>query len=201
MSAVPAPLTSAERLLLLDLARRAVLARAEGRPGPEPPRSPRLLERQGAFVTLRVRGDLRGCIGIVEPIRPLAETVAHCASAAAAEDPRFPPLGAEEAREVVIEITALAPPVPVGSLGQIEIGRHGLVASRGSRRGVLLPQVAVEQEWDVPIFVAETLRKAGLPPDALERGGATLEAFEAEVFSEETTAESPGSPPRSHAPR
>ncbi len=178
-------LTAGEKRLLLDLARRAVASRAEGRPAPEPPRAPRLMEPQGAFVTLRLRGDLRGCIGIVEPIRPLADTVVHCAAAAAAEDPRFPPLRPDEAREAAIEITALDALAPVRAVGEIAIGRHGLVASRGSRRGVLLPQVAVEQGWDVATFVAETLRKAGLPPDALERGGVTLEAFEAEVFAED----------------
>jgi AmmeMemoRadiSam system protein A len=143
------------------------------------------------FVTLRAGNELRGCIGILEPARPLAEAVAQCAAAAATEDPRFPPLSRDELGRVSIEISALAAPVPVSDPGQVVLGRHGLLVSRGRRRGVLLPQVPVEQGWDLATFLRETCLKAGLPPDAW-RSGARLEAFGAEVFGEE---EPRGGPP------
>ncbi len=185
MTAGLTPLSPSEKRALLDLARRAVASRLEGAPAPAlDPAPPRLLVRQGVFVTLRDGGELRGCIGIPEPAQPLAEAVARCAAAAAAEDPRFPPLARDELGWVSIEISALEPPVPIRDPGQIVLGRHGLMASRGGRRGVLLPQVPVEQGWDLETFLRETCLKAGLPPDAW-RTGATLEAFEAEVFGEE----------------
>jgi len=204
--AAPAPLGEEDRILLLGLARRALVARAEGHPLPRPPESPpRLLEAQGAFVTLHLGGDLRGCIGMLEAAQSLAGTVVRCAAAAAAEDPRFPPLRPAEVREVLIEISALEQPFRVTDLSQVEIGRHGLLVSRGNRRGVLLPQVAVERGWDLKTFVEETCLKAGLPPDDWTRG-ALLEAFGAEVFGESaaptgSSGPPPRRPPRSPAPR
>jgi AmmeMemoRadiSam system protein A len=185
MSLRPA-LGPAERRALLRLARAAIRARVEGLPPPPLPAGlPRLEERQGAFVTLRISGALRGCIGIVDPTRSLAETVAYCAAAAATEDPRFPSLPATESSGVSIEVTALAPPEAVDDIGNVVLGRHGLMVEAPGRRGVLLPQVALEQGWDVEAFVRETLLKAGLPADAVRRGAARLLRFEAEVISEE----------------
>ena len=187
--------------MLLRLAREAVVARVHGVPPPDPRVDPpRLREPQGAFVTLLLGGDLRGCIGTIEAITPLAETVIRCAAAAATEDPRFPALRPADVPDLVIEVTLLEPPFEVRERSQVILGRHGLMAVRGSRRGVLLPQVAAEHGFDLPTFIQETLKKAGLPPDALERGGATLLAFEGEVLAEDPrdpTAPAPGSPPRS----
>jgi uncharacterized protein len=187
--------------MLLRLAREAVVARVHGVPPPDPRvEPPRLGEPQGAFVTLLLGGDLRGCIGTVEPITPLAETVVRCAAAAATEDPRFPALRPADVPFLAIEVTLLEPPFEVRERSQVILGRHGLMAVRGSRRGVLLPQVAAEHGFDLPTFIQETLKKAGLPPDALERGGATLLAFEGEVLAEDprdATGPAPGSPPRS----
>src|SRR5437867_13056144 len=110
----PSPLGDEDRLLLLDLARRALVARVGGHPLPRPPEAPpRLLEPQGAFVTLRLGGDLRGCIGVLEAAQPLAGMVVRCAAAAATEDPRFPPLRPADVRDVLIEISALEPPFRV----------------------------------------------------------------------------------------
>lgn len=177
-------LTPAEASLLLDLARRAVAARLESRPVAwleTPP--PRLLLHQGAFVSLHLARALRGCVGMVVPAGPLAKTVAECAAAAATEDPRFEPLQPCDLGRVTIEISVLDPPFGVADPSRIILGTHGLMVTMGHRRGLLLPQVAVEQGWDVRAFLEETCLKAGLPADAWTRG-AIVEAFSAQVFSE-----------------
>lgn len=170
--------------LLLFVARDSIAARLEDRSAaPLPENPPDILLPRGAFVSLHLAGDLRGCIGSISPRESLVRTVAHCAAAAAFEDPRFPPLTPSELPGVDIEISILTQPVPVTDPGQIEIGRHGLIIGSGPRRGLLLPQVAVEQGWDVATFLRQCCRKAGLPDDAWQRG-AEIEAFSAEVFSE-----------------
>lgn len=136
----------------------------------------------GAFVTLRKGSRLRGCIGYVEGTKSMIQTVRECAVAAAVRDPRFAPVAAEELSHLRLEISVLSPLVDA-SLEQIEIGKHGLQVSRGYQRGVLLPQVASEYRWDAKRFLEETCRKAGLPPDAWQRG-ARVQVFTAQVFSE-----------------
>ena len=200
MSDASPALSSDEGRALLDIARRAIMARASGGAAPDTRGcSGALLEHRGAFVTLRSGGGLRGCIGVVEAERPLAATVARFAAAAASEDPRFPPLAPGEAAACVIEISILDPPFEVRSASAITLGRHGLIVSRGRQRGLLLPQVAREQSWDVATFIRETCRKAGLEPTAWERG-ARLEVFSVQVFAE-TGATAPRpvppAPPRS----
>jgi AmmeMemoRadiSam system protein A len=181
----PPPLREEEVRLLLRVARAAITARLEGRSSP-PPRGPlRLLRRQGAFVSLHREGDLRGCIGLISPQETLLETVAYCAVAAAFGDPRFPPLERSELNALAIEISVLSPPYPVDDIKRLVAGRHGLIVTLGKRRGLLLPQVATQHGWDVATVLQETCRKAGLPIDAWERGG-IVEAFEAQVFSEES---------------
>jgi AmmeMemoRadiSam system protein A len=182
-------LSREEQAILIDLARRSVAVRLESRPLPRlEAKTPRLLLNQGAFVSLYRRAALCGCVGMVLPERALAETVAACAAAAATEDPRFVPLKATELPELTIEVSALDPPFPVADPSLITIGTHGLLITLGRRRGLLLPQVAVEQGWDLPTFLEEVCLKAGLPSDAWARG-AILEAFSAQVFSDR------GSPP------
>jgi AmmeMemoRadiSam system protein A len=180
------------RQLLLRIAREAVRSHAHGLGTSIPAEVPEPLTRfAGAFVTLRAGGDLRGCIGHVEPDRPLAAVVVHCAVAASSADPRFPPVSASELDRIGIEVSILGPLERVTALDEIEIGRHGLVVERAWRRGLLLPQVAIEWRWDQTTFVAETCRKAGLPLDAWGRG-ATLWRFDAEVFSEWDEPARPG---------
>ncbi len=184
MHDAPPRLIDEEQRVLLDLARRSIIARLESRPLPrlaEPPR--RLLVEQGAFVSLHRRRTLRGCVGMVTPAASLVETVARCAAAAATEDPRFPPLQPTELPGLSVEISVLEIPFRVDRVSQIVLGTHGLVVTDGARRGLLLPQVAIEQGWDVSTFLVETCMKAGLPPDAMARG-AIVEAFSAQVFSE-----------------
>ena len=141
--------------------------------------------RAGAFVTLRIRGNLRGCIGYPEPQLLLVDVVDRCAVSAALADPRFPPLSPDEWNDIDLELSILGPIESVGDIGELVIGRDGLIVEFGRRRGLLLPQVAVEWKWDVQEFASQTCIKAGLPRDAWQKG-AKLFRFEAEVFGEET---------------
>ena len=142
----------------------------------------------GAFVTLRLNGHLRGCIGYPEPDLPLLGVVERCAVSAALSDPRFPPLTAAEWDEVDLELSVLGRIEPVVDIAEVVIGRHGLIVESGRRRGLLLPQVAVEWRWDAAEFAAQTCVKAGLPSDAWQ-SGASLFKFEAEVFGEDLTGD------------
>jgi AmmeMemoRadiSam system protein A len=141
-----------------------------------------LAEKRGAFTTLYVRGELRGCVGYVFPVSPLYRTIAETARAAAFEDARFPPLTAEELPDVEVHLSILSVLQPIRA-EEVQVGRHGLLVSLDARRGLLLPQVPVEHGWDRETFLEQTCRKAGLPLDAW-RHGATLEAFTAELFGD-----------------
>jgi len=181
------PLPEETRRALLSLARRAIeaylsehrrLRRGTDFDAVAP-------ESRGAFVTLTTRsGDLRGCIGTILPVGPLDETVARMAVAAAVEDPRFLPVSPQELLTLRIEISALTVPEPADP-ERIEVGRHGLIVTRGSRKGLLLPQVAPEWGWDRVQFLGQTCRKAGLPAEAWREPGTLLEWFEAEVWGED----------------
>jgi AmmeMemoRadiSam system protein A len=142
-----------------------------------------LAAKGGAFVTLHVRGTLRGCIGHIAADDALGQVVPRCAIAAASDDPRFPPLTASELPAIEIELSLLGPLEPIAGPEDFEIGRHGLVVELGWSRGLLLPQVATEWKWDREMFLSQTCRKAGLPADAW-RKGAKLWRFDAEVFDE-----------------
>ena len=171
-----------ERKLLLELAHRSIEARLRGEGPDVTPPNAHLAERRGAFTTLHLDGKLRGCIGYVFPVATLYQTVAETAAAAAFEDPRFYPVGPEEATRLKIEISVLSPLKPIVA-DDVEIGRHGLVVSYMGRRGLLLPQVPTEMGWDRETFLEQTCIKAGVPFDAWKTG-AKLEGFTAEVFGE-----------------
>lgn len=172
-----------EREELLRIARRAVnSALRESSPASDfafPSGTP----CSGAFVTLRKRGRLRGCMGQIYCESPLGEVVAHCARSAALDDGRFPPVSAEELPDVRIEVSILSPIEPILP-EEIVAGRHGLVVSRGGKTGVLLPQVASEFRWTAARFLEETCVKAGLAPGAWNDPATSIRAFTAEVFSE-----------------
>jgi uncharacterized protein len=142
-------------------------------------------DASGAFVTIKRQGRLRGCIGTLECRRPLAEEVARVAVSAAREDPRFEPLRASELDGLEIEVSILGPLESIDPFDPdaFQIGRDGLVVEQGSRRGLLLPQVATERGWDRETFLAQTCVKAGLPPDGW-RQGATVYRFAADVFGD-----------------
>jgi AmmeMemoRadiSam system protein A len=174
-----------ERQTLLRIAHESIRSALADQALPEPPASPHLSEARGAFTTLYLNGSLRGCVGYDLPVAPLYRAVAETARAAAFEDSRFWPVTKEEAPDLQISLSVLSPLFPI-SPEEVEVGRHGLVVSLGSHRGLLLPQVPVECSWDRETFLDQTCRKAGLASDAW-RNGATLEAFTAEVFGDNET--------------
>jgi|SRR5580700_742005 AmmeMemoRadiSam system protein A len=172
-----------ERELLLRLAHRSIEAALVGRKLDLTAPNAHLDEMRGAFVTLHLQGRLRGCIGYIVPQHSLYRTVAEAARAAAYEDPRFQPVTADEAGRLAVEISILSPPQPIRP-EEVVVGLHGLIVTQGGRRGVLLPQVAVEWNWDRETFLTQTCLKAGLPPNAWMQS-VDLQAFTAEVFGEE----------------
>jgi AmmeMemoRadiSam system protein A len=139
--------------------------------------------RAGAFVTLRVHGQLRGCIGYPESSLPLIEVVERCAVSAAISDPRFPAVTMTEWSTIDLEVSVLGPIEAVRDISDVEVGKHGLIVELGHRRGLLLPQVATEWKWDAAEFAAQTCVKAGLPKNAWQ-DAAKLYRFEAEIFGE-----------------
>ena len=181
------PLTDDEKRFLLGLARRSLEASVRGEKRSRPPEvPPRLESPAGAFVTLHEKGHLRGCIGYIQATHPLYRTVMEAAEAAARQDPRFEPVQPADLPELDVEISVLSSCWKVRP-EEIQVGIHGLMITRHQARGLLLLQVAVEHHWDRERFLEETCRKAGLAPDAW-RKGATIEAFTAEVFSDQTLA-------------
>jgi AmmeMemoRadiSam system protein A len=178
--------SAGDRRALLAIAREAIASRLAGRVYRPPAPEGALAEPRGAFVTLRRRadGELRGCVGRLVSEDPLAHTVAAMAVAAATEDGRFEVVTAAELPSLVIEISALGPMRPIRPEA-VEVGVHGLAVRCGSRRGVLLPQVPLEQGWDRETFLAQTCRKAGLPPGASRHAEVEWLAFTAAVFGED----------------
>jgi AmmeMemoRadiSam system protein A len=177
-------LSDQERRQLLALARGAIAARL-GRPGPEcPAPSGTLLERRGAFVTLRRQdGELRGCVGFSEARFPLHEAVERAALLAAFEDGRFDPVRAEELDGLVLDISILSPLRPVAP-EDVEVGRDGLMIRHAGRSGLLLPPVPLQWGWDREEFLQHLCLKAGLPRDSWRMAGAELLAFSAELVEE-----------------
>ena len=155
------------------------------------PSHPRLLEPAAVFVTLRTsavdtngEGDLRGCVGQVQARLPLCEAVQDAAIQAATADPRFPPVRESELDKLRIEISILSPMTLVKDLDEVEIGRHGLLIDGMGRRGLLLPSVAEQYNWDAQAFLRGLCMKAGLP-DGVWPGEATLQSFTVAHFSEQ----------------
>jgi AmmeMemoRadiSam system protein A len=189
------PLSEHERTALLTLARASIRA-ALGAPGAveralaATRMTPALLLARGAFVTLRdpsARDEdgqprLRGCIGTLEAAEPLYQNVIKNAAHAALEDPRFPSVVPDEVERLRIEISALGPLCPIASPEEIVIGRDGVHLEKGTQRAVFLPQVAVEQGWDVPVLLSDLARKAGLPAPAWRE--ARLSIFQTECFGD-----------------
>jgi AmmeMemoRadiSam system protein A len=178
------PLTPDEERACLQLARRALEHYFEtGGMLPAPARKRKFKEKRGAFVTLTVAGDLRGCIGYPLPVKPLDETIIEMAVAAATQDTRFDPLDHKELSQLKIEISVLGLPEPVRDPKEVEVGRDGIIVSKGFYRGLLLPQVPVEHGWDRETYLRHGCLKAGLSPDEWKKG-AEIEVFTAQVFSE-----------------
>ena len=183
LSTPAVPLSPAERLAMLALVRETLeqFLKTETFP-PFQPSSDGLRQKRGVFVTLRRGEVLRGCMGSLVGTRPLYLELERVAVTAATQDPRFPPVRAEELPGLHVEITALGPLEPVADVSTIEIGIHGLFIVKDGQQGALLPQVASDRGWDRDEFLVQVCRKAGLPPDAWPT--AELYRFTAEVFEE-----------------
>ena len=192
-------ITDEEKKALLALARETIAAKLEGRKpqyrlGSSVEKAieegtSALTKPCGAFVTLHTRGgadrkNLRGCIGRMSASGPLEKTVCSMAIEAAFGDPRFPPLDASEFPDIDIEISALSPMERCDDPRSVKVGVHGLYLMHRGRAGVLLPQVPVEQGWDLDEYLDYICVKAGLPPHSYNAPGAELYTFTATVFGE-----------------
>jgi len=177
-------LTSQEKSELLELARNSVTKYVnEKQMLSYNPESTRLLTPCGAFVTLKKHGNLRGCIGFIEPIAPLYQTIMQAAVYAATQDFRFKPVASAEIKDLEFEISVLTPLQKINDPEIVTVGRHGLVIAQNGKKGLLLPQVAVENNWSRSTFLQQACIKAGLPPTAWKEG-AEIYVFQAIVFKE-----------------
>jgi uncharacterized protein len=178
-------LTQKEKATLLDIVKRTIVSKVNNNNLPTiTVDSETLQEKRGAFVTLKKRGHLRGCIGYIKAVSPLWEAVQEMAVAAAFHDPRFPSLQAEELQDLSFEISVLSPLQRIKNINNIEVGKHGLYIVRGYNSGLLLPQVAVEYGWDRETFLRETCYKAGLPPQAWMDKETEIYTFSADYFGD-----------------
>ncbi len=181
-------LNEIQRKRLLALARQSIESVLAGRRpvvSQEDEASDVMRRPAGAFVTLRTHdGDLRGCIGSIVAREPLVHAVVTSAVNAAFRDPRFDPVMAEELPELELEISVMGPIERVTDVEDVVCGRDGLIISRGTRSGLLLPQVASEYGWDRETFLDQTCVKAGLAPGAWRHPETRIEKFSAEVFGE-----------------
>ncbi len=182
----PFSLSDADKKELLALARKSVENYVEmGHPyQPEPSKSEALNRELGAFVTLKIGGDLRGCIGYTSAVKPLYLTVRDTATLAAVRDPRFPPVTALELPRLHYEISVLSPLRRVLNIEQIKVGEDGLIMVNGNSEGLLLPQVPVEEKWNRQTFLEQTCRKAGMHKDCWKDDGTDIFKFTAVVFGE-----------------
>jgi hypothetical protein len=175
--------TPEEKAWLHALARKTIENRLAGTPPPSlEGATSRLQEKRGAFVTLKRKGELRGCIGYTQAVKPLSRTIMEMAQAAAFQDPRFPPLTKKELSDLEIEISVLTPFRLISDIREIQVGRHGLFMEKGGYSGLLLPQVASEYHWDRQTFLEHTGLKAGLPRDAWKDPKTKIYVFSAEIF-------------------
>ncbi len=184
---VEGDLSRGERAALLKLARYVLERYVSTHRRPPIPKwfvpTQKMKEKRGVFVTLEKNGMLRGCIGYIRGIKPLYEAVVDNTINACSRDPRFRPVTPRELKDVTISISVMSPLIEVKDTDEILVGRDGLVIERGFKRGVLLPQVPIEQGWDRKRFLEGVCRKAGLPADAWKK--ARLWRFGAQVFYEE----------------
>ncbi len=176
-------LTREEKTFLHRVVREVVEGGCRGaKPSGFEAPTPAIKEVRGAFVTIRKQKELRGCIGNIVGSRPLVETVADMASAAAFHDPRFPAVTAGELPELEYEISVLTPLRRIGDVGEIRVGVHGIYMRKDGFSGLLLPQVATEYGWDRETFLEQTCAKAGLPKGAWKDKSTEIYIFSADVF-------------------
>jgi len=172
-----------DKELLLEIAKTAIKVELKGEQAPEwHIDSESLRDHRGAFVTLKKRDHLRGCIGYIQAVKPLYLTIQEMAKAAAFQDPRFSPLRADELEDLTLEISVLTPLVELKEVNDLEVGLHGLYIVKGYSSGLLLPQVAMAYHWDRLRFLEETCLKAGLSPQAWKEKDTKIYIFSADVF-------------------
>ncbi|UCH93708.1 MAG: AmmeMemoRadiSam system protein A [Candidatus Aminicenantes bacterium] len=176
--------TVEEKKELLQLARKTIENYLSGSKKEYPETdNPKFLEKRGVFVTLHKKGDLRGCIGYALPIKPLIEAVVDNAISSATEDHRFRPVSVDELADIDIELSILTVPQKVKSYEDVVVGRDGIIISKSFMKGLLLPQVPVEQGWDLEQYISWGCRKAGLPADEWKKG-VDIETFQGIFFGE-----------------
>ncbi|KPL03086.1 MAG: hypothetical protein AMJ90_04050 [candidate division Zixibacteria bacterium SM23_73_2] len=176
-------LSEKEKMVLKDIAEKTIDCKVKGKPLPEfKVDSEVLKEKRGAFVTIEKHGNLRGCIGYIEAIKPLFITIQEMAEAAALKDPRFPPVTEDELEDLEIEISVLTPLKKIKEIEEIEVGKHGLYMKRGYYSGLLLPQVATDYGWDKETFLKQTCHKAGMGFDCWKDDQTEIYVFSADIF-------------------
>lgn len=185
-------LAATDKSMLLNIARETVMEEIAGGASPREENWSDELKREcGAFVTLFVRGQLRGCIGFIQPLYPLWETVRVASAKAATEDYRFPRIGSEELDDLAVQISVIGESRVMRSPDDIRIGRDGVIVDFRGRRGLLLPQVAEEWRFDAVEFLEATCRKAGVPKNSWRETDAQVELFTTETiggkFAESST--------------
>ncbi len=181
------PLTLEQKRTLMEIAKKTIHQYITSGTIPQfHITDPRLQEKEGAFVTLKEYGRLRGCIGHIIGDQPLYQTVRDMAIAAATQDPRFRPVTKDELDKLEIEISVLSRPRRIKNIDEIQLGKHGVIVSQGLfHKGIFLPQVATETGWNKEEFLSNLCaHKAGLPADAWKDPKTVIEIFTADVFSE-----------------
>lgn len=189
-------ISSQDKHYLLKIARSVIENHLKGalQPLEKDTISPVLLEKSGCFVTLHLRGQLRGCIGVIEPVTPLMTGVRENAVHAAFHDPRFSPVTSEELGDIAIEISVLTPPEPLVFqnadmlISLLKPGVHGVILSKGYHRATFLPQVW-EQLPRPEDFLSHLCRKAGMTGSCWKDTGIEVEVYEVMYFSEESLGE------------
>ncbi len=177
-------LTKKEQRELLKIARQTIVGYVtSGKVPAIAPTSPGLNLHSGCFVTIKQKGELRGCIGNFVSDQPLYLLVQEMAVSAATRDPRFYPVKVDDLANFTLDISVLSPLQKAASVEEIKVGTHGIYIVKGSYRGVLLPQVATEYGWNRDQFLEHTCIKAGLPQDAWQ-GECDIYIFSAQVFGE-----------------
>jgi AmmeMemoRadiSam system protein A len=195
MEAVRPLIGEGDQRRLLTWARQAIAASIGHAARPridESHLSAALAAPSSAFVTLTERGELRGCIGRLDPERPLWENVLASAVGAAVDDPRFEPVRASELDGLRLEISVLDLPIEIVDPEAFDPAVHGIIIERGGRRGLLLPKVAHEYGWGRRETLEAACWKAGLAPDAWRDPETRLFVFTAYVFADPPSGGSTG---------
>jgi hypothetical protein len=175
------PYTESEKKELLSLAKDSIEEYiVKGKVQERTIHNPKFRTEGAVFVTIKKNGSLRGCIGHVQPVMSLSQSIIKNAISASSGDPRFPPMDKDELKDIEIEVSILSPLIPLRDINDIRIGKHGLVIRKGMQSGIFLPQVATEFGWDRDTFLEQLCVKAGLPKSAWK--DAELHTFTAEVI-------------------